>query len=280
MTIQDYFESLVGQFLEVAGTDARNQCVDSVNFYIKFVLRRPVIEHTNARDFPERVDKDHYDWIENTDTNSPLEGDIVIWGGNIYGHTGVCFGNDADSKKFRSFDQNYPLYSACRVIEHTYYNVRGWLRPKGITTTKPTVELTIERRDELEYKETTYNMGRGILDISDSRDAFLAELKKLKELNAKLEEKDAALKKANELIDQLELKLKQIQESHTQNVQDVQKVEEVKVHVDEQGKAINEVVDDIQEIKDIIKSPEVTGFVKWLRTKLDKIIHFFSWEVN
>lgn len=130
MTIQDYFEALIGQFLEVSGTDAKNQCVDSANFYIKYVLGLPPIEWTNAKDFTSKAG-DKYEWIINGDTNFPKEGDLVIWGGNQWGHIGVCMSGDAN--KFISFDQNWPTYSACRPVEHTYkypLPVLGWLRPK------------------------------------------------------------------------------------------------------------------------------------------------------
>lgn len=170
MTLQDYFEALVGQFLEVAGTTARNQCVDSVNFYIKFVLRQQPIEWTNARDFPEKADKAIYDWIENTPEGTPQEGDIVVWGGNQYGHIGVVFGNEATTQKFWSFDQNYPTGSACRVIEHTYYNVRGWLRPKVKPQSSDQAVIDQLRAE----RDTNWNLYQGErqakIDLEDALD--------------------------------------------------------------------------------------------------------------
>ena len=154
MTTQDYFEALVGQYLEVAGTSAQNQCVDSVNFYIKFILRLLPIEYTNARDFPSKAG-DKYEWIPNGDANFPIEGDIVIWGGNVWGHTGVCI--EGDVKRFKSFDQNWPTGSACRAVDHTYLSplpVLGWLRPK-VKPTEGNQALIDQLRAE---RDTNWNL--------------------------------------------------------------------------------------------------------------------------
>ena len=117
MTRQEYFEALNGQYIEMAGTSARNQCVDNANFYIRYILRLPIIEYTNARDFPSKAG-DKYDYILNTLTNIPQEGDLIIWGGNIYGHIAVFI--EGNANRFTSFDENYPTGSPCHVQEHNY----------------------------------------------------------------------------------------------------------------------------------------------------------------
>jgi hypothetical protein len=174
MTTQDYFEALVGQFLEVAGTTAKNQCVDSVNFYIKFVLRKPIIEWTDAKDFPSKVSPDDYDWISNGATNHPVEGDIVVWSSN---HIAVCFGNDADGNKFRSFDENWPIYSPCRVVDHTYTNVSGWLRPKNVPVSLQG-ELDKCVTDRNAHWNFIINIA-GKLGVETSQTIILAEIDKL-----------------------------------------------------------------------------------------------------
>lgn len=128
MTLQEFIERWNGEFCEVAGSaNALNQCVDSANAYIRDVLGFPIIEWTNAKDFPSKAG-DLYDWIANTPTGVPLEGDLVVWGSGTAGHIAIFLEGNANS--FRSFDQNYPLNSPCHVQGHTYSNVIGWMRAK------------------------------------------------------------------------------------------------------------------------------------------------------
>ena len=129
MTFTEFLSILNGEYKETAGTDAHNQCVDLANAYIKYVLGLPVIEYTNAKDFPSKAGTD-YDYILNTPTGVPLEGDLVIWGGT-YGHIAIFL--EGDSNRFTSFDQNYSTGSPCHVQEHNYDSpkVLGWLHPKN-----------------------------------------------------------------------------------------------------------------------------------------------------
>lgn len=127
MTLQEFLQMNNGKYIEVAGSpDARNQCVDAVNAYIRDVLQLPIIEWTNAVDFPSKAG-DKYDFIKNTTNNVPLEGDLVIWSGGV-GHIAVFI--EGDAKRFTSFDQNYPTGSPCHIQNHSYTNVAGWLRAK------------------------------------------------------------------------------------------------------------------------------------------------------
>ncbi|MDO8554364.1 MAG: CHAP domain-containing protein [Candidatus Micrarchaeota archaeon] len=135
MTRQEFFEINNGRYLEIAGTSALNQCTDNANAYIRYVLRLPIIEWTNAVDFPSKVSDDDYKWIPNSATNVPEEGDLVIWGMNQYGHIAVFIEGDANT--FRSFDENYPTGSPCHVQEHNYDYVNGWLHPKASSASNP-----------------------------------------------------------------------------------------------------------------------------------------------
>ena len=74
---------LNGEYKETAGTDAKNQCVDLANAYIRYVLGLPVIEWTNAVDFPSKAG-DNYKYILNSPDGVPQEGDLVIWGFEIF----------------------------------------------------------------------------------------------------------------------------------------------------------------------------------------------------
>jgi len=126
--VDDFVTKWNGTYVEVAGTSARNQCVDLANLYIRDVLHFPIIEWTNAKDFPSKGGN-NYTWIANTPTGVPEEGDLVVWGGT-YGHIAIFIEGDVNS--FRSFDQNYPTGSPCHIQNHNYTSpqVLGWMRPK------------------------------------------------------------------------------------------------------------------------------------------------------
>jgi hypothetical protein len=131
MTFQELLEVYNGQYIEISGTNAKNQCVDLANSYIKYVLRLPPIEFTNAVDFPSKAG-DNYDYFLNSPTGVPKEGDLVIWGGNQYGHIAIFI--EGNANRFTSFDENFPTGSPCHVQEHNYINppVLGWLHPKRV----------------------------------------------------------------------------------------------------------------------------------------------------
>lgn len=128
MTFTEFLQLLNGNYLEVAGSpNAKNQCVDLANAYIRSVLKQQIIEWTDAVDFPSKADRNIYDFIENTPSGVPQEGDIVVWKPTP-GHIAIFI--EGNSKRFTSFDQNFPTGSPCHVQEHTYQNVVGWLRYK------------------------------------------------------------------------------------------------------------------------------------------------------
>jgi hypothetical protein len=83
-----------------------------------------------------RYPKEHYTKIGRTASNRPRKGDVVVWNtavNNGPGHIAVCQSAGADS--FKSFDQNWkePVDGAgvCKLQNHTYKHVLGWLRPKS-----------------------------------------------------------------------------------------------------------------------------------------------------
>jgi len=133
ITYKEFFDKYNGKHVEVAGSvNAQNQCVDLANAYIREVLGLPIIEWTNAQDFPKKCLPPNYEYILNTPTGVPIQGDIMIWKSpdNI-GHIGIC--DSATATKFVSFDQNWPVGSVCKLVNHTYtgtYTVTGWLRGK------------------------------------------------------------------------------------------------------------------------------------------------------
>lgn len=158
MTFNEFMAKWNGKYLEVAGSaNAKNQCVDLANGYIRDVLGLPIIEWTNAVDFPAKAGS-NYDFIANTPTGVPKEGDLIVWKPSP-GHIAVFISGDAN--KFKSFDQNFPVGSPCHVQDHNYTNVVGWLRPKAlpapndkVTLDKPTFEKLVDNSSERDATRT------------------------------------------------------------------------------------------------------------------------------
>jgi len=129
MNLQQFISKYSGKYLEVAGSaNAINQCTDLANGYLKEVLNLPIVEWTIAVDFPSRVNPEDFDYIKNTPEGVPEAGDLIIWGGKI-GHIAIYVSGNVNW--FTSFDQNWPTGSVCHLVDHSYSNVKGWLRPKG-----------------------------------------------------------------------------------------------------------------------------------------------------
>lgn len=176
------FDQLIGKynnkFVEVAGSpNALNQCTDLANLYIRDVLGLPIIEWTNAVDFPSKAG-DKYTWIPNTPMGIPQKSDIIIWKPSP-GHIAIFF--EGDVNRFSSFDQNFPLYSKCHLQEHDYYNVTGWLRPKNQPSTGSTatleakiVQLTLEKTQLWNDKNSLLNINK---EIKPTLEGVIAKLK-------------------------------------------------------------------------------------------------------
>ena len=127
---KQFIDKYNNKFVEVAGSPgAKNQCVDLANAYLKEVLDHPIVEWTNARDFPSKLPD--FQWIENTIDALPQEGDLIIWQHNEWGHIGICL--FSDQVTFTSFDQNYPTGTPAHEELHYYSRpkVAGWLRSPG-----------------------------------------------------------------------------------------------------------------------------------------------------
>lgn len=157
MTLTEFISRYNGTYLEVAGSPgAENQCVDLANGYIRDVLNLPIIEWTNAKDFPSKADRDHYDWIPNTPDGVPTRGDIVVWGTKVgaAGHIAVYL--EGNTMEFLSFDQNWPTGSPCHTQSHTYSGVLGWLHPKR-GGGDSMVQLEASKFEELVGKSTKYD---------------------------------------------------------------------------------------------------------------------------
>ncbi len=170
MTLDEFIKYWDGKYCETAGTsNALNQCVDLANAYIREVLNLPIIEWTNAIDFPSKAG-DKYEYILNTITGVPQKGDLIIWKPSP-GHIAIFIEGNTD--RFSSFDQNFPLNSVCHIQEHSYFNVIGWLHPKEVTT------LPVEKKvfEELVRKATELDkfVAEGFQTALDTKKRFASQ---------------------------------------------------------------------------------------------------------
>lgn len=195
MTLEQFINENNGKQVEVAGSaNAKFQCVDLANAYIRDVLGLPIVEWTNAQDFPKKCLPPDYEYILNTAKGFPLKGDIVIWSSlDKIGHIAICI-EDGNTVNFKSFDQNWskPLY--CTIETHIYigtnHQVIGWLRPKinnlseeNMLTENEIIILKFIRDNKI--TEGQIRQGWGY--ISDNIDKTIQELKdKVSTLNGKI----------------------------------------------------------------------------------------------
>jgi hypothetical protein len=108
------------------------QCTDLVNDYLHMVWSLPPLPG-NAVDF-QRDPLPGWRWVDNTPTNRPPTGAIIVWNGpnavlglSVYGHTAIAL--LSDTKQLLSFDQNWPVGSPPHQQQHSYVAVAGWFQP-------------------------------------------------------------------------------------------------------------------------------------------------------
>jgi len=199
MTLDEFVKKYNDKKVEAGGSaGAEWQCVDLANQYISEVLGLPKILWTNAIDFPKKAGS-NYDYIKNTPTGVPQKGDLIIWGSGAgqYGHIAIFLEGNVNS--FKSFDQNWPLYSPCHVQGHYYKNVIGWMRPKGGSMGEQSPELKecLRLHDKLmaeakEKDEKIDKLEHIVGDYKTNKEAAeglaKAEKERFKEFRAKLGE--------------------------------------------------------------------------------------------
>ena len=190
MTFQKFLETWNGKYCEVAGSaNAKNQCTDLANAFLRDVLGLPIIEWTNACDFPLKW---KYEEIPNDDKDDlPREGDLIIWSSNVGGGAGhISIFIEGNTSSFRSFEQNWPRGTPCHVQGHTYANVIYFLRynkPEEPSMTKDEQRALEAIRS---FKETESKLQDGNLEgaanagIGAWRD--LATIRKLLNTTAEL----------------------------------------------------------------------------------------------
>jgi len=145
MTFEQFLIKNNGEYVEVAGSaTAQNQCVDLANAYLRDVFGQPIVEWTNAIDFPKKL-KDGWEWIVNGPLNVPKPQDLMIFNMGAYGHISIFVEGNLNS--FKSFDQNFPLGTPCHIQGHSYNSVKGWLHYKNAIIS----EMTEEQKRILDF---------------------------------------------------------------------------------------------------------------------------------
>ena len=146
ITLEQLVAKYNGKYCEVGGSaGAVNQCVDLANAFINECLGEPVLLGTNAVDFPEKIDRTRFDWVENTPDGIPPKGAIIIFKqyGTRYGtpgHIGIVL--EATKDTFTIFEQNYPTGSVCTTHTRNYLGCRGWLVYRGNPNIYKGLDLT------------------------------------------------------------------------------------------------------------------------------------------
>lgn len=135
MTLQSFFDTWNGKFCEVAGSaNAKNQCVDLANAYLRDVCGLPLIAWTNAVDFPSKFTGGTF--IANTPDGVPPMGAVVVFKkySGRYGDAGhIAVVESASTRSMHIFEQNYPTGSPCHFADRTYAGCVGWFIPKDMT---------------------------------------------------------------------------------------------------------------------------------------------------
>jgi hypothetical protein len=256
MTFTEFLSILNGTWIEVAGTSAKNQCVDLANAYIKYVLGLPPIEWTNAVDFPSKAG-DNYEYILNTPTVVPQEGDLVIWGGT-HGHIAIFI--EGDTKRFTSFDQNYPTVGAnCHVQEHTYLSpkVLGWLRPK--VSPVDYVKLFNEKRKECDNHWDFIIWIADTLNIPHDIDAIKKEIIKFLGYEKIINDRNKELEDKNKEIEKLKLEIEKIKNTHSEITE---KVEDTNKEVVDVGTQISETSQKVEELSKNVSKKTLFDYIK------------------
>lgn len=139
MTLNDFINNWNGKKNNYDGV-YDNQCTDICKQWLSDLGYSVSGAWGNGKDWDKNGSRADLQWIANTPTGVPKEGDIMVFGGGSYGHVSIFISGDVNS--FKSFDQNYPggKLEPCGVFTHKYTGslyVKGWLRPLKYNPTPP-----------------------------------------------------------------------------------------------------------------------------------------------
>jgi len=131
---QEFFNQWNGKPCEVNDPSNLNMCMDlAYAFLDKLEIPRDAIRHLYASEVytkPNDLTVKFFEMFPNTPNGIPQCGDLVVFKGGVAGHISIAKGEGSTSS-FESFDQNYgSTVNKCGLINHSYDNVLGWLRPR------------------------------------------------------------------------------------------------------------------------------------------------------
>lgn len=269
MNFNEFMGILNGEYKETAGTSAKNQCVDLANAYIRFVLGLPIIEWTDAKDFPLKAG-DKYEYIINTPTDVPTEGDLVVWSSN---HIAIFI--EGNIKNFKSFDENYPTGSPCHVQEHNYDTpkVSGWLHPKE---TQPDLQIQLDQvRGERDRNWNWYTGLCEALRIGTNYDIAVANAEKLVSIESALEQKqkawDLEKEEYKKQIQVISDQLKVAEEANTETLTKLNKEIDEREAMGRTLRTAGKTIETLQNKINQFETPKFTGIKQILYNWLFKI---------
>jgi hypothetical protein len=263
MTLNEFVAKWNGKYCEVAGSsDALNQCVDICNQYLRDVLGQPIIEWTNAIDFPSKA-SNKFTYIANSEFNIPSEGDLVIWKPSP-GHIAIFIEGNVDT--FRSFDENFPTGSPCHIQNHNYTNVLGWLHftgdnPSEVEQLKQQLANEIKAKNETyqeltEWKDRFTRVCEALGDTIDI-DVVLVDIEKLKGMEDIVNERQKELDNKTAEIQSMQIQMQKL----TQDKTDIQnKLDNSQKDIVDLGLSINDLSSQINALK---SDKPLSGYSKW-----------------
>lgn len=220
MTLQDFIQEWTDKKCKFP-TGFGGECMDLYRQYCKEVAQVPQSPPVKgAVNVWDNFDPS-FDRIANTPTGVPEPGDIVIWGTKVgeFGHIAVFV--SGTSKKFQSFDQNWPAGSLCHIQDHTYNGVLGWLhkKPESATTQPDNVgktyteeemtKMRLERDENYNKLQTEVsNHEKDLTDIAvgigstNTVPGILARVKTLTDIEEQLRQAQVEAQKQQEKFDQ------------------------------------------------------------------------------
>lgn len=202
------FTDFVGQFTGKAAVgdtpENTGQCVGLVERWIDSLA----LPHVwgNAIDLLNNANKNAFTVVQNTPTNAPSEGDIVVLGSPYgpgvdsdnravyFGHTGIATAK-CTADILELFEQNDPIGSFPHLNIYNYSSVLGWLHPLVLGNTGNSAAATTLQQVEDQLKQQV-----------DATSSCLTQLKSATEQNVALQAQNTDFTKQ---VTDLQTQLKQ-----------------------------------------------------------------------
>ena len=175
MTLDEFITKYTGQSNVGDTPENIGQCVGLIEVYTDMLG----LPHTwgNAKDLFTTADPSSFDIIQNTPTNFPLAGDILVFGttyGNGSGHTGIVV--TADANTVTLFEQNDPVGSTPHETRYNYPDCLGWLHPK-VSTLPTNYNIIIQKATQWDETCQALDLGDPNTTLYDTLSRVIAGYK-------------------------------------------------------------------------------------------------------